>query len=234
MAPKFLERLDRAGLIGSDVRCSDRLQLLRPFSGTSTPRHLRLAAGPQLRSPPGAGRPVDRMGRISRHTALAVHPQHLGRGLARQHRTFHLDAGRASSTHAGGAANVETQRWPLPSVFHGLVAVVCQLADAAPTGYTEFAGASVAFSGQCSRSHLARGALTPWARCGRPPAPRQSGAPPGGGHRRGTLGVVHRGALRREFDTARYAQPGGLRHRGATMVLILDIYAPRPPSRWPC
>jgi len=51
---------------------------------------------------------------------------------------FILDTGQASSTHMGELRNVETHS-PLyyPSVFHGLVAVFCQLTGAAPTtGYT--------------------------------------------------------------------------------------------------
>lgn len=51
---------------------------------------------------------------------------------------FILDTGQASSTHMGELRNVETHA-PLyyPSVFHGLVAVFCQLTGAAPTtGYT--------------------------------------------------------------------------------------------------
>ena len=36
-----------------------------------------------------AGRPADHVGGLSRAHALAVHPQHLGRGLARQHRALH-------------------------------------------------------------------------------------------------------------------------------------------------
>lgn len=47
---------------------------------------------------------------------------------------FILDTGQASSTHMGELRNVETHA-PLyyPSVFHGLVAVFCQLTGAAPT-----------------------------------------------------------------------------------------------------
>ncbi|EFD63928.1 LOW QUALITY PROTEIN: transmembrane protein alanine and leucine rich, partial [Mycobacterium tuberculosis EAS054] len=145
---------------------------------------------------------------------------------------FILDTGQASSTHMGELRNVETHA-PLyyPSVFHGLVAVFCQLTGAAPTtGYTlsSLGRLGLAVSGQCSRSHLARGALTPGRavvgllRLGRV-ARRRSG-----GHRRGTLGVVHRGALRR-VRYRRYAQPGGLRHRGADDGADhLDIAAPRP------
>ena len=51
---------------------------------------------------------------------------------------FILDTGQASSTHMGELRNVETHV-PLyyPSVFHGVVAVFCQLTGAAPTtGYT--------------------------------------------------------------------------------------------------
>src|ERR1700758_2632659 len=51
---------------------------------------------------------------------------------------FILDTGQASSTHMGELRNVETHQ-PLyyPSVFHGLVAVFCQLTGAAATtGYT--------------------------------------------------------------------------------------------------
>ncbi|BBX99159.1 membrane protein [Mycobacterium lacus] len=51
---------------------------------------------------------------------------------------FILDTGQASSTHMGELRNVETHAaLYYPSVFHGLVAVFCQLTGAAPTtGYT--------------------------------------------------------------------------------------------------
>lgn len=51
---------------------------------------------------------------------------------------FILDTGQASSTHMGELRNVETHATLYyPSVFHGLVAVFCQLTGAAPTtGYT--------------------------------------------------------------------------------------------------
>ncbi len=49
-----------------------------------------------------------------------------------------LDTGQASSTHMGELRNVEThQALYYPSVFHALIAVLCQLTGAAPTtGYT--------------------------------------------------------------------------------------------------
>src|SRR5271156_2799424 len=51
---------------------------------------------------------------------------------------FILDTGQSSSTHMGELRNVEThQALYYPSVFHGLVAVFCQITGAAPTtGYT--------------------------------------------------------------------------------------------------
>src|SRR5271156_839169 len=51
---------------------------------------------------------------------------------------FILDTGQSSSTHMGELRNVEThQALYFPSVFHGLVAVFCQITGAAPTtGYT--------------------------------------------------------------------------------------------------
>lgn len=172
------------------------------------------------------------MGRISRHTALAVHPQHLGRGLARQHRTFHPGHRPGVLDSHGGASQ---RRDPCPVVLP--VGVPRAGRGVLPVNrrgthhrlHTEFAGRlGLAVSGQCSRSHLARGALTPGRavvgllRLGRV-ARRRSG-----GHRRGTLGVVHRGALRR-VRYRRYAQPGGLRHRGADDGADhLDIAAPRP------
>ena len=49
----------------------------------------RSPAGADRRGRGATRRAADHVGRLPRHRALAVHPQHLGRGLARQHGALH-------------------------------------------------------------------------------------------------------------------------------------------------
>ncbi|GBG40850.1 DUF6541 family protein [Mycobacterium montefiorense] len=81
---------------------------------------------------------------------------------------FMLDTGQASSTHMGELRNVEThQALYYPSVFHALIAVLCQLTGAAPTtGYTLSSVAASVWLFPTSAAilswHLLRPVTTAW------------------------------------------------------------------------
>ena len=141
---------------------------------------------------------------------------------------FMLDTGQASSTHMGELRNVEThQALYYPSVFHALTAVFCQLTGAAPTtGYTLSSVAASVWLFPTSAAILTWQLLRP--RHDRVAHRR------GRGHRRGAVGVVHLGALRR-VRRGRDAQPGGLRGRDPDVCPDhLDAAASRPHPGWPC
>ena len=79
-----------AGAGRGDRRRGEFAGAVRPL-----PRHRRrsadgvAAAGADGGRRGPAGRPADRLRRLPRDAALAVHPEHLGRGLARQHDPLH-------------------------------------------------------------------------------------------------------------------------------------------------